>query len=60
MVRLNIIQEGLLFKGNKLCIPICSMRENLLKEKHIGGLTGHFGQEKMFSQLSTFYFWPGM
>jgi hypothetical protein len=33
-----IIQEGLLFKGNKLCIPRCSMRENLLKENHNGGL----------------------
>jgi hypothetical protein len=27
-----MIQEGLLFKGNQLCIPNCSMRENLLKE----------------------------
>jgi hypothetical protein len=26
-----LIQEGLLFKGNQLCIPNCSMRENLLK-----------------------------
>ena len=23
-------QEGLMFKGSKLCIPKCSMRENLL------------------------------
>jgi hypothetical protein len=55
-----MIQEGLLFKGNKLCIPRCSMRENLLKEKHSGGLAGHFGQDKTFSQISAFYFWPGM
>jgi hypothetical protein len=33
-----MIQEGLLFKGNQFCIPKCSMRENLLKEKHSEGL----------------------
>ena len=41
-----MIQEGLLFKGNQLCILKCSMRDNLLKEKHSGGLAGHFGHEK--------------
>ena len=25
-----LIQDGLLFKGNQLCIPDCSMRENLV------------------------------
>jgi hypothetical protein len=44
-----MLQEGLLFKNNKLCIPKCSMRENLIKEKHIGGLLGHFGQDKNFA-----------
>jgi hypothetical protein len=55
-----MIQDGLLFKGNHLCIPKCSMRENLLKEKHNGGLVGHFGHEKTFSKLNGSYFWPGM
>ena len=55
-----MLQEGLLFKDNKLCIPICSMRENLIQEKHSGGLTGHFGQDKTFSLVSNFYFWPKM
>ena len=27
-----MIQDRLLFKGNQLCIPKCSIRENLLKE----------------------------
>jgi hypothetical protein len=36
------------------------MRENLVKEKHSGGLAGHFGHEKMFAKLSESYFWLGM
>jgi hypothetical protein len=55
-----LIQDGLLFKGNQLCIPDCSMRENLVKEKHSGGLAGHFGHDKTFAKLSESYFWPGM
>jgi hypothetical protein len=55
-----MIQEGLLFKGNQLCIPKCSMRENLLKEKHSGGLAGHFGHDKTFAKLNESYFWPRM
>jgi hypothetical protein len=49
-----------LFKGNEPCIPKCSMRENLLKEKHSGGLAGHFGHDKTFEKMSESYFWPGM
>jgi hypothetical protein len=55
-----MIQDGLLFRGNQLCIPKCSMRENLLKEKHSGGLAGHFGHDKTFSKMNGSYFWPGM
>jgi hypothetical protein len=55
-----MIQDGLLFKGNQLCIPKCSMRENLLKEKHNGGLVRHFGHDKTFSKLNGSYFWLGM
>jgi hypothetical protein len=44
-----LIRDGLLFKGNQLCISKCSMRDKLLKEKHNGGLVGHFGHDKTFS-----------
>jgi len=54
------IQEKLLFKGGQLCIPSCSMRENIIREKHSGGLAGHFGIDKTLEQLSHFYFWPKM
>jgi hypothetical protein len=55
-----MIQDGLLFRGNQLCILKCSMRENLLKEKHNGGLVGHFGHDKTFKKLNGSYFLPGM
>jgi hypothetical protein len=55
-----LIQDGLLFKGNQLCIPDCSMRENLVREKHSGGLVGHFGHDKTFAKLSESYYWLGM
>jgi hypothetical protein len=55
-----MIQEGLLFRSNQQCIPKCSMRENLLKEKHSGGLVGHFGHDKTFAKLRESYFLPGM
>jgi hypothetical protein len=55
-----MIQEGLLFIGNQLCILKCSMRENLLKEKHSGGLAGHFCHDKTFTKLRESYFWLGM
>jgi hypothetical protein len=55
-----IIQEGFLFKGNQLCIPKFSMRDNLLKEKHSGGLAGHFSHDKTFAQLKISYYWAGM
>ena len=44
-----MLQEGLLFRNSKLCIPKCSMRENLIHEKHSGGLSRHFGQDKTFA-----------
>ena len=53
-----IIQDGMLFKGSQLCIPRSSMRENLIKEKHSGGLVGHFGQDKTFSLGAKHYYWP--
>lgn len=54
------LQDGLLFKGSQLCIPKCSMRDNIVKEKHSGGLGGHFGLNKTLDLVRRFYFWPRM
>jgi len=55
-----MLQDGLLFKNNQLCVLNCSMRENLVQEKHNRGFAGHFGAEKTLRQLSHFYFLPKM
>ena len=31
-----------------------------MQEKHGGGLAGHFGQDKTYAQLSSFYYFQGM
>eukprot|EP00253_Pinus_taeda_P005128 PITA_05128 len=54
------LQEGLLFRGGQLYIPHYSMRENIIREKHSGGLAGHFGIDKTLEQLGHFYYWPRM
>ena len=41
-----VLHDGYLFKGDRLCIPSCSIRELLVREAHGGGLAGHFGMNK--------------
>ena len=48
----------MLFKGSQLCIPRSSMRDKLIKEKHSGGMIGHFGQDKTIFIIREHYFWP--
>ncbi|GKC75614.1 putative reverse transcriptase domain-containing protein [Tanacetum coccineum] len=54
------IQDGFLFKGNRLCIPNCSLRESIIEEAHAGGLAGHFGVTKTLAWLSDHFYWPRM
>nr|GEY32372.1 hypothetical protein [Tanacetum cinerariifolium] len=55
-----IIQDGFLFKSNRLCIPNCSLRESIIKEGHAGGLVGHFGVTRTVAWLSEHFYWPRM
>lgn len=52
--------EGFLFRKDKLCVPVCSLREMLVRETHGGGLMGHFGVQKTLEILKEHFFWPKM
>lgn len=53
-----LIQEGLLFKGGQLCIPKCSMRDNIIKEKHSGALSSHFILDNTLDLVRRNCCWP--
>lgn len=55
-----MIQDGFLFKGARLCIPECSLREAIVAEAHGGGLGGHFGRDKTLSLVKEHFYWPKM
>ncbi|GJW59663.1 putative CCCH-type zinc finger family protein [Tanacetum coccineum] len=52
--------DGYLFKGARLCIPLCSLSEAIILEGHVGGLTGHFGRDKTLALLREQFYWPKM
>ena len=51
-----MINDGFLFRANRLCIPVGSVRLLLLQEAYGGGLMGHFGAKKTEEVLSTHFF----
>src|SRR5438128_1206952 len=55
-----MINDGFVFRANRLCVPVGSVRLLLLQEAHVGGLMGHFGVKKMEDILATHFFWPRM
>lgn len=54
------VEDGYLFKSQKLCIPNTSLREFLVWELHAGGLAGHFGQAKTIAAVENNFFWPSI
>ena len=55
-----LLQDGYLFRFHKLCIPCTSIRDFLSWEVHAGGLTGHFGWNKMIEVVEYRFYWPSL
>ena len=55
-----VLNDGFVFRANKLCIPASSVRLLLLQEAHGEGLMGHFGGKKTKDVLATHFLWPKM
>ena len=50
------LQDGYLFKANKLCIPRSSVKDFLVWETHARGLAGHFGQDKTIEEVERQFY----
>ena len=51
------LQDGYLFKANKLCIPQSLVRDFLVWEIHAGDLAGHFfGRDKTIEEVERQFY----
>nr|GEV24945.1 hypothetical protein [Tanacetum cinerariifolium] len=57
-VKCDASGDGYLFKGARLCIPLCSLPEAIILEGHAHGLAGHFGHDKTLALLREQFYWP--
>ncbi|XP_026450935.1 uncharacterized protein LOC113351089 [Papaver somniferum] len=55
-----LIQDGFVFKGNRLHIPRCSLRLHLIQELHGSGLGENFGCDKTIALVEERYFWTSI
>jgi hypothetical protein len=55
-----MINDGFVFRANRLCIPVGSVRLLLMQEVHGGGLMGYFEAKKTEDVLASHLFWPKM
>ena len=52
------LQNQFLFKGNQLCVPRGSIKENLIHDKYNGSLRGKFGLRKTLELVQRSFYLP--
>jgi hypothetical protein len=55
-----VLQNDLLYRANKLCVPASSIHLLFLQEAYGGGLMGHFRVKKIEDVLAAHFFWLKM
>jgi hypothetical protein len=55
-----VVNDGFVFRANKLCISASSVHLLLLQEAHGGGLMEYFGAKKTNDVFADHFFWPKM
>ncbi|KAE8699360.1 putative CCCH-type zinc finger family protein [Hibiscus syriacus] len=50
-----VLHNGYMFRGLQLCIPDCSLRQQIISELHN---EGHFGGDKTLALISSDFYWP--
>ncbi|XP_022889046.1 uncharacterized protein LOC111404479 [Olea europaea var. sylvestris] len=54
------LEEGYLFRSNKLCIPKTPVRDFIVWESHADWLTGHFGRDKTIEEIERQFYWSSL
>ena len=55
------MQDGLLYKGTRLCVPNDNdVQATLLHEHHDSPVSGHLGRDKTYERIARNYYWPGL
>jgi hypothetical protein len=55
-----VLQDGLFYRANKLCVPTSSVHFLFLQKAHGAGLMGHFGVKNTEDALAAHFSWPKM